>query len=771
MGVSLRWRMVGVALCLLAARSTFGQKTAPPEKEMTAAPDAELGLPSIDPAEVVMTATKSATTIQESPQIITVVTDEEIRARGFRSIDDVLHSLPGFEVASIDWFYSEQLTRGQARTLLVLWNGVPVGNPSYPAYELTRAVPIEFVKRLEIVTGPGGVLWGANAFLGIVNIITYDGDSFNGFELRVGGGAGPGLLNSGRGTASFGQGFFKGRVKLWVGVNFQSDDGNTTYPNYLGYLTGFPPPDADGPTEATAYDVGFPKAATRPRRNWFVNAAGNLRVGPVTADVFYPIVNRLYQPLGWEGGRGDWGTDAAGNPLKGDYTRWSNDFFTTSLSFRKRLGERVGVVARGYYVGSADMSRHKTLLPPGFVSVPASVDQKFWTCPNPCTQTAVDHSFDNGPEGKRWGVYRTGGSADVDIALPARNKLVAGAEAYFEHSDARVSKYPDIVGGRITLASLAIGRTVLGGFVSDEWRALPNFTLHAGFRVQGSDSYDPVALFSAAAVYNPVKRIFLKLNYAEGFRPPALSFINVNDNRDPSGDKPLNTSPHFANAPNLVPERSRSVEGALIGTLLEHHKSVDKVTLRADYAFTLLQDLINAGTLQPVNTGTRYVHSVDASLRVDLRGGHQVVLGYYFNWGFDRDYGPLRESANQKVTLAGRFSLIKERLELDTLLVYLGPREDLDRWFSIGIPFTGIANAYVVRSSDTVIDKLPASVSWRAGLRVKNLINKRLELNAFVYNVLSEQPYAADIFYTKRIRPFPISGPGWSVIFNAVLTI
>jgi outer membrane receptor protein involved in Fe transport len=773
MGVSLRWRLVGVVLSLLAARSTFGQKSAPPPNEPAVSLDTELGVPTIDPAEVVMTATKSATTIQESPQIIIVVTDDEIRARGFRSIDDVLQSLPGFEVASVDWFYSEQLTRGQARTLLVLWNGVPVGNPSYPAYELTRAVPIEFVKRLEIVTGPGGVLWGANAFLGIVNIITFDGDSFHGLEFRAGGGTGPGLLNNGRGTAAFGETFWKKRIKLWVGVNFQSDDGNTLYPKYVGYLTGFPPPDADGPTEASSTDVGFPRNATRAKRNWFVNAAGNLRIGPVTADVYYPIINRLYEPIGWEGGRGDWGTDSLGNPVKGDYTRWSNDFFTTSLAYRDRFGEKVGIVARGYYVGSADMSRRKTLLPPGFVTVPASVDQKFWTCPSPCTQDAVNHAFDGSTSGKRWGVYRSGGSADVDIALPFRNKLVAGVEAYYEHTDARVSRYPEIVGGRVVMGSIAAGRAVGGGFISDEWRALRNFTLHAGFRVQGSDAYDPVALFSAAAVYNPWKRLYLKLNYAEGFRPPPLSYIDVNDNRDRTTGAPVNLAPHFASAPNLVPERSRAVEGALMATVLEHHRSIDKVTARVDYAFTLLQDLINQGTLQATNSGTRYIHSVDASLRVDLRGGHQVGLGYYFNWGFDRDYGPLRESANQKVTLSGRFSLIKERLELDTLLVYLGPREDLDRWFyaSPGNVFTGIKNAYVIRPSDTVIDKLPASVAWRAGLRLRNLFNKRLELNGFVYNVLSERPYAADIYYTKRIRPFPISGPGWNVIFTAILTI
>ena len=41
----------------------------------------------------------------------------------------------------------------------------------------------------------------------------------------------------------------------------------------------------------------------------------------------------------------------------------------------------------------------------------------------------------------------------------------------------------------------------------------------------------------------------------------------------------------------------------------------------------------------------------------------------------------------------------------------------------------------------------------------------------FVYNVLSEAPYGSDIWYSKRIRPFPVSGPGWNVVFTAVLTI
>ena len=82
--------------------------------------------------------------------------------------------------------------RGVAQAALLLRDGVSMFDPlrNSPVYH--RTVPLESVKRIEMVTGPGGVLWGANSFLGIVNVITKDAEDVNGLELDAGYGDGPG---------------------------------------------------------------------------------------------------------------------------------------------------------------------------------------------------------------------------------------------------------------------------------------------------------------------------------------------------------------------------------------------------------------------------------------------------------------------------------------------------------------------------------------------------------------------------------------------------
>ena len=70
-----------------------------------------------------------------------------------------------------------------ARRALLLRDGVSLFDPWVNIAWLSRTQPLETIKRIEVVTGPGGVLWGANSFLGIVNVITKDAEDVNGLEV------------------------------------------------------------------------------------------------------------------------------------------------------------------------------------------------------------------------------------------------------------------------------------------------------------------------------------------------------------------------------------------------------------------------------------------------------------------------------------------------------------------------------------------------------------------------------------------------------------
>jgi len=126
-----------------------------------------------DERDAVLSAARRRTTVQRAPGIVTVITAEEIARRGHRTVNDVLQTVPGFEGGRFEsngWF-DESTVRGQPRTLLILINGVNVTEPIRNSFSLDRKIPIRAVKRVEVTSGPGGVLWGSNALLGVVKII------------------------------------------------------------------------------------------------------------------------------------------------------------------------------------------------------------------------------------------------------------------------------------------------------------------------------------------------------------------------------------------------------------------------------------------------------------------------------------------------------------------------------------------------------------------------------------------------------------------------
>lgn len=131
---------------------------------------------------VVITATKREQPTDEAPSITAVITHEEIRSRGCRSIAEALRVVPGIALID-DHTYSHIGVRGifsdfetPSDIVKVMINGQAVAFRPLGANLLGRElIPIEAVKRIEVIRGPGSALYGANAFLGMIHIITFDG--------------------------------------------------------------------------------------------------------------------------------------------------------------------------------------------------------------------------------------------------------------------------------------------------------------------------------------------------------------------------------------------------------------------------------------------------------------------------------------------------------------------------------------------------------------------------------------------------------------------
>ncbi|HEX7699344.1 MAG TPA: TonB-dependent receptor plug domain-containing protein, partial [Kofleriaceae bacterium] len=146
---------------------------------------------ALDLANIVQSAAKGITTVQEAPAIVTVVTADEIKDRQFQTIEDLVDTVPGWYRSSV--YYSNfptPLVRGQVQAVQYLHDGLSMFDVQANVPSISRVLPLELVKRVEMITGPGGVLWGSNSLLGILNVITKDAEDVDGVE--VGGGLGDG---------------------------------------------------------------------------------------------------------------------------------------------------------------------------------------------------------------------------------------------------------------------------------------------------------------------------------------------------------------------------------------------------------------------------------------------------------------------------------------------------------------------------------------------------------------------------------------------------
>jgi outer membrane receptor protein involved in Fe transport len=118
-------------------------------------------------------ASKGERDVEATPAIVTVITGDRLRELGITRLADALRLVPGFEATDVSWG-DVPLVQGLPATLLVTLDGVPVFNAMNNNRSIGRDFDfaLDHCERLEIVRSPGSTLWGQNAYLGIVNIVT-----------------------------------------------------------------------------------------------------------------------------------------------------------------------------------------------------------------------------------------------------------------------------------------------------------------------------------------------------------------------------------------------------------------------------------------------------------------------------------------------------------------------------------------------------------------------------------------------------------------------
>ncbi|MDY0014010.1 MAG: TonB-dependent receptor [Rhodocyclaceae bacterium] len=182
-----------------------------------------------------MSASKMARQISDSPSAVAIVTAEDIRAYGYRTLADVINGIRGL-YTTFDRRYQYMGGRGFGGTddyagrIMLLIDGYATQDNLFNQVYLDESglLDLELVERVEYVPGTGSATYGSNALLGIINVVTRQGRDFNGLQL-----SGEAASHGGwKRRVTYGKHFDNGAEVLLSASALDSDGQDLHFPAY-----------------------------------------------------------------------------------------------------------------------------------------------------------------------------------------------------------------------------------------------------------------------------------------------------------------------------------------------------------------------------------------------------------------------------------------------------------------------------------------------------------------------------------------------------------
>ena len=725
---------------------------------------------ALDLANIVLSAAKGVTTVQEAPAIVTVVTADEIKDRQFQSLPDLVDTIPGwYQISIYNSTFDTPLVRGQVQAVQFLQDGVSMFDPYVNVPSINRSQPIELVKRVEMITGPGGVLWGSNSLLGILNVITKDAEDVDGVEMGATVGDGDGDRRMARAYVMGGKAdLLGGHLKLFGHSSVETYDGAALAGPLLVFHDPLPLPNS-----ANIYG---PLTTTDPARSMIVNLDGKISYDKLQLRFSAPF-GHMYKPFGLSGESVRDDPNALDPQGVSRYNR-SDDYDRYIVAeYRTRFAhDTAGLTARAYAIEFVrDFEPLQVLAPstisPGGLSFAADLTS-----------------------------YRAGGALDGDVEIGHRVRILYGGEAFNEwkpidttgsiegagtQTDFRapydLTRLPilcpriydptthaltPIAGCPVTFAYPA-DRTVLGAYVDPQWRPNDKLIFDAGARVQvapgalGSLSYSPDTTFAGTVVWNFIPNWHLKLNFAQGFRPPVFNDTVSNG-----------SAVQIAGNPNLKVETSNAEQAEVNARIFKGDRRIRELTFRVDGSYTRIDNLIQVESGSYQNSGTRGIAEAEFLAKLYIQGGHRLELGYTWMKVDTTDKGVIDAVPENYFNLAGVWSLIPGHLTATTNIKIAGAAVDPNRlveyrassYDAMGNP----QNLVAVSATDLVLDRLPPMAELSFGMTWTP--TKRFSLRATIYDALGGHYYQPDVFYDyePHLEYLPNPYPGFRGYVSAM---
>lgn len=489
--------------------------------------------------ETISIATGMKQPLTKAPAVATVVTAEDIRAMGALDIDDVLETVAGVHVArDVISYKPVYVFRGISSSynpqVLMLVNGIPITN----LYAGDRGnawggMPVEAIARIEVIRGPGSALYGADAFAGVINIVTKAGPEIHDGEAGVRAGSfdtyGGWLLRSGT-----------GRGVEWA---FMVEAHDT-----------------QGARETIEHDLQSDLDAA-------FGSSASLAPGPVDlqrrmlemrADL---SLDRWRLRAGWQR-RDNIGTGAGVLQSLDHHGRFASSRVNADLTYdHPRVSENWDVTAQlSVFTASQEIDRSLHLLPPGTV-LPVNADGDIDFVAPTRLVTFTDGLIGNPELFERHyralvsGVYsgikrhqiRAGAGFNLHDLHKAKERKNFGPAAISPEDTSKDDTLADVSGTPLAVISEGMRRNRYV-FVQDEWALTPDWELTAGVRYDEYSDFGETVNPRAALVWAARHDLTTKLLYGRAFRAP--SFAEMHNRNNPVG----------LGNPDLKPERIETIE-------------------------------------------------------------------------------------------------------------------------------------------------------------------------------------------------------------------
>ncbi|HLP75752.1 MAG TPA: TonB-dependent receptor [Candidatus Paceibacterota bacterium] len=459
---SLR-RIVPFAIPALLALSAAAESSLTELKELSLE---SLAMVRVD---TVVGASKHEEKISQAPANVTILTADDFKFHGWRTLGDALRSVAGI-VITYDRSYGFIGVRGFNRPgdysgrVLITINGHRLNDAIYDtaAVDHDFILDVDLIERIEIIRGPGSTLYGNNAFFGVVNVITRRGADVHGAEVS----GSSASFDTFTGRLTYGNRLTNG-VEVLLSGSYYDTGGNPNlrYPEFSSVNNGV----------ARNMDDG-----------WAQNVFAQVSWKKLTFDAGY--VDRFKRvPTAQY-----WLPDAevAFNDRR---FRTFDERAFANLTYKDTFGDDWNFMARVYY----DHYRYDGFYP------------QHYNAADPNDPITINTDRDQSES--------IGGEVQLSKQFFGRHFVTVGSEARYDYDLLIINR--DLNPPASYLDAHRSGY-FSGVFLQDEFRIHPNLTLTGGARYDhyeiGGDTVNP----RCALVYRPWKPSSFKLLYGEAYRAP-----------------------------------------------------------------------------------------------------------------------------------------------------------------------------------------------------------------------------------------------------------